>query len=79
MCGHQRFVVVPLVTLLAVSIVCDAAFAKGGPLHLFSSDTRLPIVFEPVNSPSLVLAGCGRGRYREPATQKCRGPADITR
>ena len=79
MCGHQRLVVVPLVTLLGVSIICDGAFAKGGTLHLFSSDIRLPIVSEPVNSPSLVLAGCGRGRYREVATQKCRGPADIAR
>ena len=56
--GRQRFVV-PLVMLLAVSIAYDAAFAKGGTLHLFSSDVRLPIVSEPVNSPSLVLAGCG--------------------
>ena len=77
MCGHQRFVV-PLVILLA-SIAGDAAFAKGGTLHLFSSDVRLPIVSESVNSPSLVLAGCGHGRYREPTTQKCRGPADIAR
>ena len=66
MCGRQRFVV-PLVMLLAVSIACDAAFAS--TLHLFSSDVRLPIVSEPVNSPSLVLAACGRGRYREPTTR----------
>jgi hypothetical protein len=24
-----------------------------------------------------VLAGCGRGRYRDSATQRCRGPADL--
>jgi hypothetical protein len=23
------------------------------------------------------LSGCGRGRYRDPATHRCRGPADI--
>ena len=23
-----------------------------------------------------VLAGCGRGRYRDPATRQCNGPAD---
>ena len=78
MCGHQRLVVTHVI-LLAVSIAYDAAFAKGGTLHLFSSDVRLSIVSEPVNPPSLVLAGCGHGRYREPATQKCRGPADIAR
>ena len=78
MCGQQRFVVT-LVMLFAITMACDAAFAKGGTLHLFSSDVRLPIVSEPANSPSLVLVGCGHGRYREPATQKCRGPADIAR
>jgi len=78
MCGQQRFVVT-LVMFLGITMTCGAAFAKGGTLHLFSSDVRLPIVSEPVNSPSLVLAGCGHGRYREPATQKCRGPADIAR
>jgi len=24
-----------------------------------------------------VLAGCGRGRYRDPATRQCKGPADV--
>ena len=24
-----------------------------------------------------VLAGCGRGRYRDPATRQCKGPADL--
>lgn len=23
------------------------------------------------------LMGCGRGRYRDPATRQCRGPADL--
>jgi hypothetical protein len=76
--GHQLFGV-PLVLLLVVNIACDAAFAKGGTLHLFSSEARAVIVSEPVLSPSAVLAGCGRGRYREPTSQKCRGPAEIGR
>jgi hypothetical protein len=76
MCGHQR-VVVQLVLLLAVSIASDAAFARAGPLHLFSSEAHHPTVSGPVVSSSLTLAGCGRGRYRDSATQKCRGPADI--
>ena len=78
MCGHRRLVV-QLVLLLAINIAAEAAFAKGGPLHLFSSEARFPSVSESVNSPSLVLAGGGRGRYREPTSQKCRGPADIAR
>lgn len=24
-----------------------------------------------------VLAGCGRGRYRDPTTHQCKGPADL--
>ena len=24
-----------------------------------------------------VLGGCGRGRYRDPATRGCKGPADV--
>jgi len=35
-----------------------------------------PTISQPV-SPSDFLGGCGRGRYRDPATQKCRGPADV--
>ena len=27
--------------------------------------------------PSEFLSGCGRGRYRDAATHRCRGPADI--
>jgi hypothetical protein len=78
MCGCRRLVI-PLVLLLTINIASDAAFAKGGPLHLFSSEARAATVSEPVVSPSLVLAGCGRGRYHEPITHKCRGPADIVR
>jgi hypothetical protein len=78
MCGHQRFVF-PLVLLLAASIASGAAFAKGGTLHLFPSEARTAIVSESVVSPIVIFAGCGRGRYREPSTQKCRGPADVAR
>jgi hypothetical protein len=70
----ERFLV-PLV-LLAVSAAADATFAKGGPLHLFTSRAGPPTISQPV-SPSDFLGGCGRGRYRDPATQKCRGPADV--
>jgi hypothetical protein len=62
--------------LLASSTALDTAFAKGGVVHLFVTQTpsasRLP-------SPSAFLAGCGHGRYRDRVTQKCRGPADFGR
>ena len=62
--------------LIVSSTALDAAFAKGGVLHLFVTHTpstsQLP-------SPSEFLAGCGHGRYRDRVTQKCRGPADVGR
>jgi hypothetical protein len=73
----ERFVV-PLI-LLAVTSAADTAFAKGGPLHLFTSErTNTPTTAQPA-SPNEFLTGCCRGRYRDPATQKCRGPADVGR
>jgi hypothetical protein len=41
---------------------------RGGPARSASAAT--------VTS-SDVLAGCGRGRYRDPTTHQCRGPADL--
>lgn len=43
---------------------------RGGPA---SSYGGLP----PSVASSDVLAGCGRGRYREQATHQCKGPADL--
>jgi hypothetical protein len=61
----ERFVV-PLV-LLAATVAADAALAKGGLLHLFDSQREgAPTTSRPV-SPSDLLGGCGRGRYRDPA------------
>jgi hypothetical protein len=31
----------------------------------------------PSAASSEVLGGCGRGRTRDPETQRCRGPADL--
>ena len=45
----ERFVV-PLV-LIAVTVAADAAFAKGGPLLLFTSRASPPTISQPV-SPS---------------------------
>jgi hypothetical protein len=69
-----RFLVV--LALIVSSSAVDAAFAKGGVVHLFV--TRTPSASQ-LPSPSEFLAGCGHGRYRDRVTQKCRGPADIGR
>ena len=70
-----------LAILGLTAIATDPAQAKGGPLHLFSS--QLPPASQAGSSPqqqlspSQLLGGCGRGRYRDPHTNRCRGPADI--
>ena len=62
--------------LIISSAQWTPAFAKGGVMHLFV--TRTPSASQ-LPSPSEFLAGCGRGRYRDRVTQKCRGPADVGR
>jgi hypothetical protein len=69
-----RFFIVLAVIISAATT--DAAFAKGGLVHLFV--THPPSASQPPSYREF-LAGCGRGRYRDPATQRCRGPADVGR
>ena len=75
-----------VVIFLAVTLCSLPALAKGGPLSLYGAfDPRRdphPVrsgIPTPSISPSELLAGCGRGRYRDPTTQRCRGPADVGR
>jgi hypothetical protein len=72
-----------VLALIALGTIPVAALAKGGPLHLFESQ-RQPVARAgaPAFSlppPSEFLAGCGRGRYRDPTSHSCRGPADVGR
>ena len=77
--------VIALLTLGALVIFSPmAALAKGGPLSLYGPfDPRRnpqPVragIPTPSISPSQFLAGCGRGRHRDQATHRCRGPADL--
>ena len=71
--GHLSLFLV----LVAACAASDAALAKGGTLHLFTS--QVPQGHSAFEAPALneILAGCGRGRYRDSVSQKCRGPADI--
>jgi len=71
----------PLAVSALTAVTVDAALARGGPLHLFSSQSAT-VSHAGVPSPSQLspnefLSGCGHGRYREAATQRCRGPADV--
>jgi hypothetical protein len=77
-----RFVVLFALAGLIVTAP-TLAQARGGPLHLYgpfstpaeaADHTGFPTPYQPPND---FLAGCGHGRYRDPATHRCRGPADV--
>jgi hypothetical protein len=77
----RRFLLSLAISGLTV-IAIDSALARGGPPHLFKS--QLPSVSRAgVPAPSLrvspsdLMGGCGRGRYRDAATRRCQGPADF--
>ena len=61
---------------LAPGLAPSAASAKGGSLHLFVPHAAASPLAHGVSASDL-LAGCGRGRYRDRATQWCRGPGDV--
>jgi hypothetical protein len=53
--------------LTVSSAAVDAAFAKGGVVHLFVTRTPSASQLPPASE---FLAGCGHGRYRDRVTQK---------
>ena len=70
-------------SLALLGLLAGLAFARGGPLHLFHSQQKQPVARAGIPTPSLspteLLGGCGRGRYRDAETHRCRGPADVGR
>jgi hypothetical protein len=69
----------PLAVSVATAVSVDLAVA--GPLHLFDSQKQTAsragvptLTLPPANE---LLSGCGHGRYRDAATHRCRGPADV--
>jgi hypothetical protein len=76
----MRGFLVALALVAAANLTPDAASAKGGTLHLFVSHSAASSLAQPPApgvSASSLLGGCGHGRYRDPATQRCRGPGDV--
>lgn len=69
-----RFLLV--LAVVAGGLMPSGASAKGGTLHLFVPHAAASALSQRVSASDL-LAGCGHGRFRDPATQKCRGPADV--
>jgi hypothetical protein len=73
----KRFLVVACFMVLA-----NASLARGGTnMHEMASQRPSVVRAGPptllLPPPSEFLKGCGRGRYRDPATHSCRGPADV--
>ena len=63
--------------MFLVPLFPGGALGKGGTnMHEFSVTRAGVPAFDP-SSLIQSLGGCGRGRYRDSHTHKCRGPADF--
>jgi hypothetical protein len=62
-----------LLLLLFVALVPSGAVCKGGTNFHELRDAQANHPPQPNEG----FGGCGRGRYRDPRTNKCRGPADF--
>jgi hypothetical protein len=66
-----------LLSLTLGTFVPGEARGRGGTnMHEFASSRPATPSYEPT-LPSKYFGGCGRGRYRDLPTRKCRGPADF--
>jgi hypothetical protein len=71
-----RFAIIA--TALTLAVASSPAWTNGGtlprsePVPMESAAGSLPQASSFIN-----LGGCGRGRYHDPATHQCRGPADF--
>jgi hypothetical protein len=67
--------------LALIVLTPDLGCAKGGYVRLPEPKTVaasvLPAPALPRLSPGDMLGGCGKGRFRDAATHRCRGPADT--
>jgi hypothetical protein len=73
--GHRLLLCLPLLLIFVPFVPDDAPGKGGGPLTLHQPFTAVPTYQQTL--PSEGFGGCGRGRYRDPRTNKCRGPADF--
>ena len=68
--------------LLGLAIVfatpTGLTFAKGAPTVFHTSGPPDAPSTQDRAAPVSFLGGCGHGRYRDPNTHQCRGPADFS-
>jgi len=70
-----RFAIMIAVLILVAS---SPALANGGTIRRSEPIPMELATGSPRQSPALYnFGGCGRGRYRDPGTHQCRGPADF--
>jgi hypothetical protein len=74
--GLRLLLCLPLLLIFAPFVPGDALGKGGTNMHerLSASPAAIP-TYEPTLPRG--FGGCGRGRYRNPRTHKCRGPADF--
>jgi hypothetical protein len=66
-----------LLALLSALLAPAGALGKGGTvMHEKLNTSRAGVPTFELPSLQQTFGGCGRGRYRDPYTHKCRGPAD---
>jgi hypothetical protein len=74
--GLRLLLRLPLL-LLFLPFMPVEALGKGGTNMHELANTRHGVPTYQSPFPSDGFVGCGRGRYRDPRTHKCRGPADF--
>jgi hypothetical protein len=76
-----RFSILAFAVTAIASPNCHAAgsFQKSEPRMVVTAGVApsLPGISMPNVSASDLVGGCGRGKFRDPQTRGCRGPADI--
>jgi hypothetical protein len=71
-----RLLCLPLLLVFVAPAPRDALGKGGTNMHeLANTRATVPTYQSPFPSDGFVV--CGRGRYRDPRTHKCRGPADF--
>jgi hypothetical protein len=67
----------PPLLIFALFAPVDALGKGGTVMHDVASSSHAAVPSYQPNLPSSGFGACGRGRYHDPRTHKCRGPADF--